>query len=105
MSEITLRIWHPTEPLVAALEDRGLLDLVAARAVEHRVTVGDIVGRARTKTITRARHAVMRDLYSLGFSSVEVGTLLGRDHSTVLAALAKTKCAVDTTPRGRLRVI
>ena len=89
-----------TDPLVAALEDRGLLDLVVARAAEHRVTVADIVGRARTKTITRARHAVMRDLYSLGLSSVEVGTLLGRDHTTVLAALAKTKCAVDTTRRG-----
>lgn len=81
-------------PAVAALAEalrvRGLLEIVERRAAEGHVTVADILGRGNTKSVVAARHAVMRDLSATGRSAVEIGKLVDRDHTSVLAALKKT---------------
>jgi chromosomal replication initiation ATPase DnaA len=75
--------------LAEALRVRGLLGVVERRAAEYHVTVADILGRGITKSVVAARHAVISDLSATGRSAVEVGKLLDRDHTSVLAALKK----------------
>lgn len=81
----------------STLASRGLLGLVDHVAEAHHVTRGDVLGRGRTKRVAQARHAVMRALRDMGMSYPEIGRLLGRDHTTVLAALRKA-------PANALRV-
>jgi chromosomal replication initiation ATPase DnaA len=71
------------------LASRGLLGIVDAMASAYAVTREDILGARRTKQAAAARHAVMRALRDMGMSYPEIGWLLGRDHTTVLAALRK----------------
>ncbi|RYG90130.1 MAG: hypothetical protein EON59_00690 [Alphaproteobacteria bacterium] len=50
----------------------------------HGVEVGDILGRSRKLLHCEARAAVMRWLRRDGFSTVQIGAWLNRDHSTVV---------------------
>ena len=98
---------RPGDPTVRSSPPRGprAPDLVVARAAEHRVTVADIVGRARGRRPSRAHGTPScATCASLGLSSVEVGTLLRRT-TPRSSPRWRRQCAVDTTPRGRLRVI
>lgn len=79
----------------ATLALLGLLGLVDHIAEAHHVTRGDVLGRGRTKRVAAARHAVMRAMRDMGMSYPEIGGLLDRDHSTVMAALRKAPaCAL-----------
>lgn len=72
---------------------RGLTELVEEIAAEHAVPVADVLGRGRTKAVAAARHAVMRAFRARGLSLPEIGSLLGRDHTTVLHAVSDERRA------------
>jgi hypothetical protein len=57
-------------------------------ARQHRVTVDDILGPRRDKHYIAARHEAMRRVWTevRGLSSVLIGRLFKRDHTTVLNA-------------------
>ena len=61
-------------------------------------TMDEIRGRSRLPDIVHARWAIMVDLHRVGFSSVNIGRMLNRDHSTVLHAL--TRCGVRRSPQA-----
>ena len=87
MSEITLRIWHPTDPLVAAL---GIAGSWTSSLPRRRAPRDRRRHRRRAHEDHHAHGAPSCATCAASASSVEVGTLLGRDRTTVLAALAKT---------------
>jgi chromosomal replication initiation ATPase DnaA len=72
--------------LGADLREQELLPLVERIALEHHVTADAVLGRGKTATVARARRAVMVALRGMGFSYPEVGRLIDRDPSTVMAA-------------------
>ena len=51
------------------------------------VPVELVMSRSRRRSAVRARQAVMRRLRADGFSTVQIGRWLGRDHSTVVHGL------------------
>ena len=63
--------------------------IIAQVAVEHGVSVKDILGPSRVRKITRARQEAMRTVRSLERddgtvpSLPQIGRWFGRDHSTV----------------------
>lgn len=63
--------WKPHQELIAA-----------ARA--YGVSCEDILGRSRSKTIARARHALWRALRAHGWSYPEIARYTGHDHSSVM---------------------
>lgn len=74
--------------MTGPIKDSGLLQLAQRIAREGRVTVTDMLGRSKLRSVVRARHrfcAVVRS--SLGLSYPEIGRLIGRDHTTVMNAV------------------
>lgn len=64
--------------------------MVAEVARGFDVTVAEIIGQSRTRTITTARAcamAVLRSATDLSFPAI--GDIFDRDHSTVMHAVAK----------------
>lgn len=53
------------------------------------VAADEILSPVRRAKVVRARWAVMRRLSAAGFSSVQIGRWLQRDHATVLHGLKK----------------
>jgi chromosomal replication initiation ATPase DnaA len=49
----------------------------------------DVVGKRRTKDITKQRHYLMWILRMSGFSFPIIGKAFNRDHSTVISAVKK----------------
>ena len=89
---MTRKKTSPMKPATSTedrLARRGLLALVDIIAQAHAVTRSDVLGRGRTKQVAAARHALMRALREQGMSYPEVGWLLDRDHTTVIAACRK----------------
>ena len=62
-------------------------------ARELGVAVGDVVGPRRSRRFVQIRGAVMRELRAAGLSLPEIGTVLHRDHTTVLHHLRKAGVA------------
>lgn len=56
-------------------------------AQAYGVSERDITGPGRTRHVCQARYAVMSALDDCGWSSVRIGKLLNRDHTTVLHGL------------------
>ena len=72
------------------LRERGLFATAEYFASLHRVTVKAMISRSRGVEETRARHEFAAWLVEHeGFSAAGVGRLLGRDHTTILAAIRK----------------
>lgn len=93
-------------PAAAALAERlrarGLLDIVERRAAEYHVTVGDVLSKGITKSVVAARHATARDLSAKGLSSAEIGTLLDRDHTSILSILSGRRPVAKARSVARL---
>lgn len=70
--------------VIEALEARGLLETVRARALARHVTLEEVCGRVRTRQVVRARHDAWKALYELGFSYPEIGRLFDVGHMSVL---------------------
>ena len=64
----------------------ALAEIIEAVAAVYGVSHADIVGRARTKSIAEARMAVcLVAKRCTRLSYPEIGRVLGRDHTTVMA--------------------
>lgn len=77
------------------LAARGLADVVSEIARANFVTVADILGGSRDKSVSRARHAVCVALYQPPYSksTTEIAKLLGTDSSGVAQAIRKARAA------------
>ncbi|WP_437623362.1 hypothetical protein [Sorangium sp. So ce1151] len=89
----------PELHLVRELRQRGLMPLVRSVARDHGVLAIDVLGTARSRSL----HAARRRLWSIlagrySMSSVEIGRLCGRDHTSVLSAL---RGPVQSAPPSR----
>lgn len=78
----------PPETPERRLRAAGLWHVVEYVAARHAVTIEELLGEQRTTRIADAR----RDLYvvlahTIALSYKEIGRLLGRCHSTVMAAM------------------
>ncbi len=76
---------------------KGHSDAIRITAEEFRVTVKSIMSADRSKSVARARHAVcmvLSEYYNL--SSVEIGRVIRRDHSTVLNSLTQASVLTCT---------
>jgi chromosomal replication initiation ATPase DnaA len=60
------------------------------------VSVDAIRGDSTARTIAFARQTYMFIALERGFSSVEIGRFLGRDHTTVLHGAGKIRAMVET---------
>ena len=72
-----------------SLTARGLADLFAEVAKSNFVTVADILGRSRDRSVVRARGAICVALYQAPYSksTVEIAKLLDIDSSGVARAV------------------
>lgn len=66
------------------LDERGLLRLAVDVAIEHYVTLDELLGRNRTPSAVRARRAFWFELREMGMSYPRIAKLCGVDHTTVL---------------------
>jgi chromosomal replication initiation ATPase DnaA len=79
--------------LKARMEQGGVRGIIAEVALEHRVTVEDILGHGRSAPLVEARHkaiievAIRRPAFSLS----QIGRCFNRDHTSVLHVLRKNK--------------
>ena len=66
-----------------------------------------IVSRKRWREVLLPRFAVMMVMHGRGYSSSQIGTVLQRDHSTVLSGLkvARRLAANDPLFRGMVRLV
>ena len=69
------------------LRRRGLLDVAEDIARGLHLTVEDMFSALRMRPIPEARRSFYGYLWSLGWSYQAIGRLVGRDHTTVMAAL------------------
>ncbi len=66
-------------------------EIIRRTAACYGLSAADLLGRARTKMIARARKEAMTAIYEFGFSYPEVGRMFGRDHTTVIYAVKGKK--------------
>lgn len=55
----------------------------------HGVTKNEVLGRGRTAIVASARNELMAQLWRSGVPLAEIGRLLDRDHTTVLAGVRR----------------
>jgi chromosomal replication initiation ATPase DnaA len=63
--------------------------IIQRMAEGYGLTYDHVTGSSRQKHITFARSHVYATLIECGFSSVEIGRFMGRDHTTVLHGAAQ----------------
>lgn len=64
-----------------------------------KVTKANIAGRCRLESYCRPRHLMAKLLYDSGYSSVEVGRLMDRDHGNVLNSVTQANNMIETDRR------
>lgn len=64
-----------------------------------KVTKKNITGRCRLEAYVRPRHFMAKLLYDSGYSSTEVGKLMGRDHGNVLNSVKRANDMIETDRR------
>lgn len=91
---------------VAALRETRaarVLALSESVAESFGVTSEEVLGRSRRWPIPDARHELMTRLWEGGMPFAAIGRLLDRDHSTVMAGVAKVlRAQADKQARARL---
>lgn len=60
-------------------------------AIASGFEVADLLGKARTPSVVKARHAAMWAAFQAGLSFSEIGREFGRDHTTVISAVRKVE--------------
>ena len=76
------------------LADSDFLGFVKAAADLYGVLVDNICGDSRDPAVVRARHMTCWLLRERGYTTVRIGEILRRDHSTVIYGSR----AIDTDP-------
>ena len=64
-----------------------MAEIVGKIAKKYKVTIGEIYGRGRTKTVVLARQSVYKKMRDMGMSYPEIGKAVNRVHTTILIAL------------------
>jgi len=88
--------------VVIELGARDLLALVVDVCRTRGVKLDDLCGRARSRSVSRARQEVwwrLRTDPERYFSLPEIARLFGRDHTTVLAGVAAHEHRTSSPPR------
>jgi chromosomal replication initiation ATPase DnaA len=69
-----------------------IMSVIERVAREYHVPVSEILGRARTILIMRARRAAIRQVKKElpALSSTQIGRIFNRDHTTILYALGQS---------------
>lgn len=92
---------HDTpDSVIAALRSRNLLPLLHDICARRGVVVGDVCGRARSKSVTRARQELwwsIRHHPHRSYSLLEIARLFQRDHTTVSHGVAAHDAGACTT--------
>lgn len=82
---------RPTEQVIASLAARGLLRIAAIVCARRGITLDELCGPSRTKSVSYARHEVWWNLRCYPeryYSYFEIGRLFGCDHSSVRYGVA-----------------
>lgn len=62
--------------------------VMAAVGLAYDLTIGEICCKSRRQLVTRARHHMAWELrYRRNYSTLRIGELLGRDHTTIVNSL------------------
>lgn len=64
--------------------DQRSTAFVVSAALAFGVSAWLLVGRDRSARVSRARHACWSAMLDAGYTSVHVGRMFGRDHTTIL---------------------
>ena len=56
---------------------------------KHLIAESIIMSETRTRSVCHARHEIMHNLNEIGYSKVEIGVILNRDHTTVIHGIRK----------------
>lgn len=79
--------------LAQGLRSRGLLDVVRSVCDEGHASLDDVLSACRTRSVVACRRACAFELQRRGLSTIEIGRLLGRDHTSILNLLGTTSKA------------
>lgn len=75
---------------MAASEYERIGEIVGKICKDYDVDLLDLLGRSRKKAFVLARHKAMFEVRKqLGFSTLRIGRIFDRDHTTVVHALKK----------------
>jgi chromosomal replication initiation ATPase DnaA len=75
------------EAIVKDLDLRDLLELASKIALEHHVTLEEMLSRSRRPPECDARFHFWAELYELIPSVTKIGDIVGRDHTSVSAGI------------------
>lgn len=85
----------PRHEVVSRDVARAARSVIRKVAQFYRLSQQDLVGESQNSKVANARHMAMAILVKRGLTSVEVGLVFRRDHSTVLAGVRKVKDLYD----------
>ncbi len=83
--------WGP-----AQLEREPMASLAATICRWHGMPLSDVLGRCRHRPIVRARHALCYHIEQAGYTLVDVGRIMGIDHTTVMHGIAMHQRRIET---------
>ena len=93
----SIEVSDDEEELILVLRQRtraeGADILIARIASDHGMTVGKLLARSRVSSVVDAKVRLYRALRAHGLSFPAIGTLLGRDQSTIQKAVARRECS------------
>lgn len=72
--------------------------IVEAVAHRHGVSVDELLGKSRIQPVAVARRDLYTCLWGSGLALAEVGRMVGRDHTSVLAGVRKELDELGVTP-------
>lgn len=71
------------------------LSYIGLVALRHNLTRQDILGYSRTAKVSMARQDCAAFFRERGYSTVEIGRIMKRDHSTILHALKQHRARTN----------
>ena len=75
------------EAIVKDLDGRDLLELARKIALEHHVTIEEMLSRSRQPPDCDARYHFWAELYELIPSVTKIGAIVGRDHTSISSGI------------------
>jgi hypothetical protein len=84
----------------------GELDAAGAICRKAGITLTAAIGKSHRRTASMARFQIYRLLHSRGMSLPEIGRVMGRDHTSVLAGLRRLETGYcGPAPRTTLQLM
>lgn len=88
---------------LAQLTARELEPALRAVCARYFVSLEEVLGRSRMKAIAQARRGCFAAMRVRGLSLPDIGRLLDRDHTTVLAGIRTPERRAEVAARAKLR--